>query len=126
MQRTLGFEDYNIPSFIQAWAGLTHAEASNEFDNVQLEAGRFAITGIHPTLQRQARLNPLQHRIQNSTTPPTMRRDYDSLFGFTPTIPIRKDLVLYPFPNERDTLQDSLKLKILFQINGNVSSSFTS
>lgn len=126
MERVREFEDYNIASFIQAWTHLTQAEAQDGFHNVQLEAGRFALTGLHPQLPRLARLNPLQHRIEGNTTPPVMRRDYDSLLGFTPGIPIRTNLVLYPFPNASETLQKSIKFKIMFQVDGDVSHPFTS
>jgi len=70
-----------------------------------------ALRGIDREHEIQYSVEPLRDRF----IPPrevTMIRDYDSMIAFTHTIPVTRDMYLYPISNPMDTLRKSIHMKV--------------
>jgi hypothetical protein len=79
-----------------------------------LKSPYFALTG-HDGV-RQHIIDPLQNRFDGARDRPMMKRDYDSLIGFTPSIPMDSDIVIFPVSSDRDVLAESIHVKVQFRL----------
>ena len=87
----------------------------------EFQAIEWALTGRDTVENQSARLDALQNRPQLQSTMPTIRRDYDSVLGFTRNIPARGTIMLYIRPSPIRALRKKLKLETMFVIDGEVS-----
>ncbi|KAF8327115.1 hypothetical protein F5887DRAFT_1083974 [Amanita rubescens] len=85
------------------------------------QAAEWALTGYDRETDEQARIVALHNRPKNNTPMPYIRRDYDSLIGFTSHIPARASIFVYGKPNASRALTARLKIKVPFVINDEVS-----
>jgi hypothetical protein len=67
----------------------------------------------------QYSISALTDIFRPETNIPTILRDYDSLLGFTNTIPVLGDIYLYTVFNPSLTLTESIHLKVPFVLNRN-------
>jgi hypothetical protein len=105
-------ENYNLSEFIQEFTRLN--DTGDTLDTT-IRSTDFALTGRHPDRRTQAVINPLINRMPIHASP-TIRRDYDSLIGFTDDIPIVSPLNVYPVARIEDTLTSNIHIKVPFPV----------
>lgn len=72
------------------------------------------VTGIDerdPEHPRQVHVGVMANALADNAAP-TLRRDYDSLLGFTEEIPTQRELFVWSVPRLSDTLTEPLHMKI--------------
>jgi hypothetical protein len=109
----------SIRQFVQQYATMRAQEDNLDAEDEDnqwsyLKSPCFALTG-HDGV-RQHIVNPLQNRFDGARDRPTMKRDYDSLIGFTPSIPVDSDIVIFPVSSDRDVLAENIHLKVQFRL----------
>jgi hypothetical protein len=76
------------------------------------EAARFALTGRTHHNTGYSVINTIRDKLGNTAEElPYIRRDFDSLIGFTRRIPVLSDLSYYPNPSLNRTLTHSIHVK---------------
>ena len=108
-------ENYTLSDFIQEFTLLNEPDDNGDTLATTIRSTDFALTGRHPDRKTQAVINPLTNRMPNRASP-TVRRDYDSLIGFTDDIPIISPLNVYPVSRVEDTLTSNIHIKVPFPV----------
>jgi hypothetical protein len=106
-----------LRQFIHRYSRLL-ANGDAEDDMRYLPAAHFALTGQDNN--RQYLISVLSDRFNFGHTP-IIKRDYDSVLGFTKSIPVFTDIYIYPLSSSRDILTDDLHLKVEFLVNNEVN-----
>jgi hypothetical protein len=83
------------------------------------QAAEWALTGYHRVAKQRARIEALH----NNGGMPYIQQDYDSVIGYTSSIPARAAIFLYMRPHSTRALTARLKVKVPFKINGQASHS---
>jgi hypothetical protein len=97
--------DQTITQFLTQYG--QYSESENPF-----YAARFALTGRTPCNTSYSVINTIRDKLGNmANSPPFIRRDFDSLIGFTRRLPILSALSYYPNPDLSRTLAQSIHVK---------------
>lgn len=115
------FVDLTVAQWIQRHQDISNAGGHDREPLPAFQAAEWALTGYDRATGEQARIEALRNRPTENTPFPYIRRDYDSLMGFTSHIPARGAIFIYGKPNAGRALTARLKIKVPFQINGEVS-----
>jgi hypothetical protein len=84
------------------------------------QAAEFAIHGCHHEHNHHVNIQVLTHQLGDVL--PDMRRDYNSLIGFSLHMPLRNtDVMVTLLPHKHQSLSTNLGIKVPFFINGVVS-----
>jgi hypothetical protein len=89
----------SLRQFVQRYTDMRREEDNldGEAENnrwVYLQSAVFALTGHDG--RRQHTIATLQNRFDPTQQFPTFKRDHDFLIGFTPSIPVDPDIVIFP------------------------------
>ncbi len=117
----INFDEYNLSEFIQRAYNIL--QVGDEDYESKMAFSRFTLTGkrsFHDGRQTQASILMMSYRYPMQELDPVVRRDIDSIIGFTRNIPIRCSLYVFPIPPHQYTLRSSLKILVPFLINGRV------
>jgi hypothetical protein len=95
------FASYNLDQFNQKAFELYEAEDHRDFI-------RFVVNG--KIGDRQVVVDPIQHTLPHDQQISQLR-DYDSVIGLAVDIEVQRSIFIYPVPNPRDTLTESLHLQ---------------
>lgn len=113
--------DYSLGAFQRRFAAIQGDHPANNIPpDVAIKSSVFALTGRDEDEQIQARIEPRINRMVDDDVV-VMRRDYDSVIGFTESIPVFQNLNIYPGVNCSETLTTSIHLQVPFKIGGVVS-----
>jgi len=111
-------EQCSLREFVNTYSTMQRNEQNIVDDQwAFLHSAQFALTG-RVDLQQYA-INALQNRFDAEHDTPAFKRDYDSLIGFTPSIPVSSDIYILPLSSARDVLTESLHVKVNFRLPPN-------
>jgi len=112
--------DLSVAQWIRRHQAISNAPGAHQ-SLPAFRAAEWALTGYDRAANEQGRIEALRNRPIANGTMPYIRRDYDSLIGFTSHIPVKSSLFLYVRPNATRALTERLKIKAPFWINDEVS-----
>jgi hypothetical protein len=95
------------------------ADSEPDEDSIEdfVKSAEFALRGVYEN--QQYSISVAENGFTLAENHPTILRDYDSLLGFCPTIPLLQDIYLYPVFNPMLTLLENVHLKVHFRTNVN-------
>lgn len=112
--------NYTIDEFSAEYLRICEQDPQDDEMHPHHQAAQFALTGKHPTENHHVSIQALTHQI--GAIAPSMRRDYDSLSGFTTTMPVlNTEIMVILLPQNHHSLKDKLGIKIPFLCDGEVS-----
>lgn len=112
--QVLPLQEYTVGQFLVTAVNLRNDENMDSTD-ATFRSLEFVLTGRHPDHQTQAVLTPLANQIPPDTEL-ILRRDYDSLIGFTDFIPIAEPINVCPVSRHEDTLSSNIHIKVPFPL----------
>lgn len=110
---------YTLPEFIGKFSQIRAADPQHNSPHPDFLAARFGLTGQAPN-GPTCHIDALRGRLIPETPSPMIRRDFDSVIGFTDIIPVSSDLQYYPNPAPARSLNKSIHIEIEFQVSETV------
>jgi hypothetical protein len=115
------FTDMSVSQWVSIHQQISRRVPNDNEPLPEFQAIEWALTGRDTVGQRSARLDALRNRPPVQSPDPTIRRDYDSVLGFTRDIVANGAIFLYIRPSPIRAITKNLKLETTFMINGQVS-----
>lgn len=115
------FNDMSIAQWVRMYEHISRREPEERTPLPEYQAIEWALTGRDCVERDCARLDALRNRPRVQSPNPYIRRDYDSVLGFTHDIPARGSMMIFIKPSPVRAITRKLKLRTSFMINGEVS-----
>ena len=111
----------SISDWVKTYTEISEREEAGDEIHPTFQTIEWALTGQDRVNNTCARLDAfLRNRPTLQSPVPDIRRDYDSVLGFTRSIPARGALFLYVCPSTARTLTKRVHFKTEFMIDGEV------
>jgi hypothetical protein len=112
---------HTLVKYMEHFATLRSHESDEEGPTPELLAARFSLTGITSDDSFLAGMTTTPDSLAGSNYAPYIRRDLDSVLGYSANIPVLDALNYYPYPNIRRTLEKQLRVAYKLAVRNEVS-----
>jgi hypothetical protein len=121
------FTTMSVGKWVQTFQSISEREEEEEGKQTHptFQAIEWALTGRDTVGQKCAKIDAVFNRPRLQSASPYLRRDYDSVLGFTENIFARGAILIYIKPSPIRPITRRLKLRTTFIIDGEVSQHFT-
>jgi hypothetical protein len=113
--------DHTLVAYMTRFAALRGAHQADDAPHPELQAARFCLTGITPDDSLLAGIDTASDSFAGSQRNPYIRRDLDSVLGYSPDIPVLGPINYFPYPNPTRTLHRSVHVRHYALVNNVVS-----
>lgn len=121
MARAPTVEDLTLTTFLNKFRNYRAMDPVENQPEPDMIAARYALTGLSQNGRRVAGINTVRDKLgPQATTLPFIRRDFDSLIGFSADIPVSKDITYFPNPTLTRTLNKSVHVKYTYNVGEEV------
>ena len=107
-------EDITLTNFLNKFCEYRTREPVDNHPEPDMIAARYALTGLSRDRRVVAGINTVRDKLGPRGPLPFIRRDFDSLIGFTPDIPVSNDVTYFPNPPLTRTLKKSVFVKYTY------------
>lgn len=101
-------EDLTLAGFLNRFRAYRQLVPADDQPEPDMVAARYALTGLSRDSQHVAGINTVRDLLGPRGTLPFIRRDFDSLIGFSADIPVSKNVTYFPNPSPTRTLNKSV------------------
>ncbi|PPR00729.1 hypothetical protein CVT24_000953 [Panaeolus cyanescens] len=95
-----------LPQWVGKYFALLDDPEESNLPSPALQAARFALSGFDPEDCSITVIDTDSHKVRQEGPMPYIRRDYDSLIGFTNDYPVHRDVAFYPLPSPERRLKN--------------------
>lgn len=119
--RAPNVDDLTLTAFLNKFRNYRAMDPVENQPKPDMIAARYALTGLSQNGRHVAGINTVRDKLgPRATTLPFIRRDFDSLIGFSADIPVSKDVTYFPNPTLTRTLSKSVYVKYTYNVGEEV------
>jgi len=107
-------EDLTLTNFLNKFRDYRAMDPVDNQPDPDMIAARYALTGLSRDRRIVAGINTIRDKLGPQGTLPFIRRDFDSLIGFSADIPVSNDVTYFPNPTLTRTLNKSVYVKYTY------------
>jgi len=107
-------EDLTLTNFLNKFRDYRARDPVDNHPEPDMIAARYALTGLSRNRQVVAGINTTRDKLGRHGPLPFIRRDFDSLIGFSADIPVLNDVTYFPNPPLTRTLKKSVHVKYTY------------
>jgi hypothetical protein len=107
-------QDISLTDFLNKFRSYRELDPVDNQPEPDMIAARYALTGLSQDSRFVAGINTFRDKLGPRGTLPFVRRDFDSVIGFSADIPISKDVTYYPNPTLTRTLKKTLHVNYFY------------
>jgi len=107
-------QDITLTNFLNKFRRYRQMDPADNQPEPDMIAARYALTGLSQDSRTVAGINTIRDKLAPEGTLPFIRRDFDSLIGFSADVPVSKDVTYFPNPTLTRTLNKSVYVKYTY------------
>jgi hypothetical protein len=112
--------DLSLTDFLNKFRDYRSLNPADNQPSPDMIASRYALTGLSRNSQTVAGINTVRDKIGPRGTLPFIRRDFDSLIGFSADVAVSNDVTYFPNPTLTRTLKKNLHIKYTYHVGEEV------
>jgi len=113
-------DDLTLTNFLNKFRDYRARDPVDNHPEPDMIAARYALTGLSPNRRFVAGINTARDKLGPHGPLPFIRRDFDSLIGFSADIPVLNDVTYFPNPPLTRTLKKSVHVEYSYCVGEDV------